>query len=395
MLDNPFTPNDPATPDVFGGRVDELHELCEQLVQAASGKTCKRRILGERGIGKTSVLNYLDSFARGYSKYGNREFNFLVVRVSIASTTTAMDLLVTIDNELRSEIGRIQRVRRYAKIVWDFVSKWSVLGVEYKGTQEKKAVLIQARKQLAGLVKDLAKNLVSDDEAPDGLVLILDECDLASPELGFGELMKSLTEDVGSKASTFFVISGLHALDDVMRESHPSSFRAFRKIDLGRVQREDVANLIDRCMSVQKNILPITMSVRAKELLIALSEGFPHFAQEFGFCAFDEVSDGQIDSDDVTTGASKPGGAIDRIGEAYHFGSMYDELGTAELDVVLAMGPFALSQPWVSAEMVRKQLPNMISVDDELKSLVRKGILLLDTQSRKSTSFDITHLPIG
>lgn len=385
--DNPFTPNDPATPDVFGGRVNELHELCEQLVQAAAGKTIKRRILGERGIGKTSVLNYLESYARGHSKYGQRVFNFLVVRVSIASTTTAMDLLVTLDTELRSEIGRIQRVRRYAKVVWDFVSKWSVLGVEYKGVDEKKAVLIQARKQLAGLIKDLAKNLGADNESPNGLVLILDECDLASPELGFGELMKSLTEDIGSKSSTLVVICGLPALDDVMRESHPSSFRAFRKIELGRVDRDDVANLIDRCMTAQRNVPPVTTSARARELLIALSEGFPHFAQEFGFCAFAEVSDGQIDTDDVTTGASKPGGAIDRIGEAYHFGSMYDALDGAELELVLAIGPFALTEQWVSTEMVRKHISNPNILDEAFKSLVRKGILLLDTQSRKKYKF--------
>jgi hypothetical protein len=385
--DNPFTPNDPATPDVFGGRINELHELCEQLVQAATGKTVKRRILGERGIGKTSVLNYLESYARGHSKYGQRVFTFLVVRQSIASTTTAMDLLVTLDTEIRSEIGRIQSVRRYAKAAWDFVSKWSVLGVEYKGVSEKKAVLIQARKQLAGLIKDLAKTLRANDESPHGLVLILDECDLASPDLRFGELMKSLAEDIGSESSTLVVICGLPALDDVMRESHPSSFRAFRKIDLGRIGRDDVADLIDRCMTTQRTIPRVTTSTRARELLIALSEGFPHFAQEFGFCAFAEVSDGKIDADDVATGASKPGGAIDRIGEAYQFGSMYDSLDGAELELVLAIGPYALTEQWVSPEMVRNDISNPNTLDAAFKSLVRKGVLLLDTQSRKKYKF--------
>ena len=73
MQTNPFRPNSTATLDVFVGRTNELSKLVGLLQEVASGRTHQVRILGERGIGKTSLLRVLESYARGEHRYTDKK----------------------------------------------------------------------------------------------------------------------------------------------------------------------------------------------------------------------------------------------------------------------------------------------------------------------------------
>ncbi len=65
MKINPFEPFAPVNPGSFVGRLDELRRLTSALVQTSAGKPVNFMITGERGIGKTSLLNYLKYAAKG------------------------------------------------------------------------------------------------------------------------------------------------------------------------------------------------------------------------------------------------------------------------------------------------------------------------------------------
>jgi hypothetical protein len=62
---NPFRPNSPVSPGMFVGRLDELGALEQSLVQTRAGQPKHFMVTGERGIGKTSLLNYLRWVAQG------------------------------------------------------------------------------------------------------------------------------------------------------------------------------------------------------------------------------------------------------------------------------------------------------------------------------------------
>lgn len=67
---NPFRPNSPVNPGMFVGRIDELNRLESHLVQARAGNPSNFMITGERGIGKSSLLNYFKWVAEGQIEFG-------------------------------------------------------------------------------------------------------------------------------------------------------------------------------------------------------------------------------------------------------------------------------------------------------------------------------------
>ncbi|RLC44334.1 MAG: hypothetical protein DRH70_08920, partial [Candidatus Coatesbacteria bacterium] len=53
--ESPFTPRYPVPNDLFVGREDIIRELLRYIRQAASGRQEHIFLVGERGIGKTSL----------------------------------------------------------------------------------------------------------------------------------------------------------------------------------------------------------------------------------------------------------------------------------------------------------------------------------------------------
>lgn len=54
---NPFRPNSPTNPEMFVGRYDEIKRIEGALKQTMANRGHSFLLLGERGIGKTSLLN--------------------------------------------------------------------------------------------------------------------------------------------------------------------------------------------------------------------------------------------------------------------------------------------------------------------------------------------------
>ena len=62
---NPFNPNSPIGPGMFAGRYHELVATEKLLVQTKANKGHGFLLTGQRGIGKTSLLNLLKYKAEG------------------------------------------------------------------------------------------------------------------------------------------------------------------------------------------------------------------------------------------------------------------------------------------------------------------------------------------
>jgi len=65
MKFNPFRPNGIVPPGAFAGRYAELQCLEKVLHQTKNGNPEHFLITGERGIGKSSLLFYMQSIADG------------------------------------------------------------------------------------------------------------------------------------------------------------------------------------------------------------------------------------------------------------------------------------------------------------------------------------------
>jgi Cdc6-like AAA superfamily ATPase len=74
MRFNPFNPQQPARPDFFVGRAEELEKFEQNLLQTIHDSPMNMAITGNRGIGKTSTLIKFEEIAKRH--------NCLVVRLS-------------------------------------------------------------------------------------------------------------------------------------------------------------------------------------------------------------------------------------------------------------------------------------------------------------------------
>jgi len=132
---NPFSPNAPANAGMFVGRTDELDRLEACLVQTAAGQPANFMITGERGIGKTSLLNYLKHVAEGRIDVDGATMHFLVIDTDIDPSTTQLTLLRKIQLGLERALAATETARSRFKEAWSFLQRFEAAGVKLNPEQ--------------------------------------------------------------------------------------------------------------------------------------------------------------------------------------------------------------------------------------------------------------------
>lgn len=110
---NPFAPNSPVAPGMFVGRLAQVDSLEQSLLPTRAGRSKGFMLTGERGIGKTSLLQYFKWVAQGHIKIGsgNDKVNFLVVELDIQSSSTDVGLIRRVELGLKRKLSRTEPAR--------------------------------------------------------------------------------------------------------------------------------------------------------------------------------------------------------------------------------------------------------------------------------------------
>ncbi len=209
----------------------------------------------------------------------------------------------------------------------------------------------------------------------DGLLILVDEADNGSKLLGLGSFFKLVTERLQRRGCEHVTVglAGLPNLRDVLFDSHPSSLRMFEENILERLTDQEVGRVIDICMAQTKEH-SVTDNGRAE--LISLSEGYPHFIQQFGFSAFAADSDRRIDQEDVLIGAFQTRGALDVIGDRYYRDDFYNRIQKESYRQVLRIMADKLDA-WVTKQEIRTRFKgNDSTLDNAIKALGDRHIIL-------------------
>lgn len=129
---NPFKPGSIVHPGMFAGRVDELKILERSLFQTINGNPEHFLIHGERGIGKSSLLLVVNSFARGDVKtLDDNTYNFMTINIELEPCDEYRDILQKLARELQRELNKSEALKKTLKGIWKFITKWEVLGIKY------------------------------------------------------------------------------------------------------------------------------------------------------------------------------------------------------------------------------------------------------------------------
>ncbi|MFD1704803.1 AAA family ATPase [Methylopila henanensis] len=81
---NPFRPNNITAPGMFVGRLEELKLIERALFQTKNGNPQHFLVQGERGIGKSSLIYYIDKMSTGdFPGLAGGDFKFITVSVDL------------------------------------------------------------------------------------------------------------------------------------------------------------------------------------------------------------------------------------------------------------------------------------------------------------------------
>lgn len=387
MRFNPFRPNGIISPGIFHGRIDEIRLIEHGLFQAKNGNPVHFLVQGERGIGKSSLFFLIKLIAEGgLSTLDGEKLNFLVVSVDLGGANTQLDIVRAIGRELRTVLGERQRLKDKAQAFWEWASRWEVLGVRYHKDADSFDPQ-DAADELVNQIAILCRELSGDI---DGILVLIDEADRPGDEAGLGELCKNFTERLSRRSCDNVVLglAGLPTLLAKLRSSHESSPRLFTTMLLEPLSEEERNLVIESGLKEAnaKNTEQTTITSQAKTMLSSLSEGYPHFIQQFAYCAFETDQNLEIDVPDVIDGAYAENGALSQLGDKY-FSAMYHTRIASDdyrkvLDTMADHG-----DAWVARkEIIKESRLAGTTVTNALNALKARDIIIAD-ESRKGRGF--------
>lgn len=380
MKFNPFQPNQIVNPGMFTGRLNEVLQIERYLFQAKCGNPQHFLIEGERGIGKSSLLFYVSAYAAGRINPGDiPRMGFVVLSVDLGNVSTQLDIVRAIARELKSEMGRLSKIKEGAKKFWDFLTNWEVLGIRY----HKESSQLDPDDARDTLIDQIIELCADESCEIDGIFIVIDEADTPSVEAGLGEFAKTFTERLTKSGCNRVVLglAGLPALLGKLRQSHESSPRIFHVLSLAPLELEERKEVLNKGLveAEAKNGFNVAITDGALSLLAELSEGYPHFVQQFAYSAFETDNDNIIDSNDVVRGAYEENGAIAQLGSKYFNEMYYGRISSDEyrkvLDTMAEHG-----DEWVA----RKQLIDESNIQQStmanaLNALKGRNIILSDS----------------
>jgi hypothetical protein len=127
-----------------------------------------------------------------------------------------------------------------------------------------------------------------------------------------------------------------------------------------------------------KNGFEVKIDAEAELSLSYITEGYPHFIQQFAYCAFEFDTDNLIDADDVLKGAyDKDAGALRQLGLKYFEKQYFDQIGSDEYRQVLCVMAKQLDN-WVTKAEIRKETSQIkgSTLDNALTALKARGIIV-------------------
>jgi hypothetical protein len=342
-------------------------------------------VTGERGIGKTSLLQYFKWVAQGQIPIRDEQLKFLVVELDIDTTSTDLGLICRVDLALRRELARTEPARSFLSAGWEFLQRLEAFGVILRD-KEKLADPETLHDEFAHSLATTINRITQADAGSvfgaryDGLILLIDEAENASKALRLGAFLKLLTERVQRHGCERFMIglAGMTTLREVLRDGHASSLRIFDELPLDTLSRAEVSTVIDRALRVANdtNEEKTTIDDPARNALINLSEGYPHFIQQFGYSAFSVDTDLVIDIEDVRRGAFGQLGAMEKIGDRYYRDDFYNKIQKDSYRQVLRIMANSENR-WVSKDAIRAEFRGETStLDNALHALRDRKIIL-------------------
>jgi Cdc6-like AAA superfamily ATPase len=392
---NPFKPNHPIHSDLFSGRIPEIKKINSLLSMIKSGNPSNLLIIGERGIGKTSLLLLINALARGKINLTNEEsYNYLTIQFNLDENMNQLGLIKKINRALQRNLNKEEGAVAFIKKTWDFLKRIEIADSRLRDKEcsiDSVEIFDDFVYSLSDTVNTFtSESLLSENglkSKKDGILILIDEVDNASSELNLGTFLKNLSESllIEGCSNIQFVLSGLPKIRQILSSSHQSSLRLFEEMELLPLETEDIASIFRKGLKTVNDKLEAekySFSPKALDLMVNVSEGYPHFIQQIGYSVFEINTDDEINLTTATEATFGEGGAIELIGTRYYYDMYYNQIKEDSYREILQIMANKLGD-WVSRQEILSDFSKSSNIlDNGIKALKKRNIILSKTGSR-------------
>ena len=295
-INNPYTPNAGAAPEVLIGRDGQTEAFSILLQRLKRGRTEQSMIMtGLRGVGKTVLLNRFAELAEmaGWESIEleaskNDETAF---RQSIFSKFRAA--LLHISPRRRWS----ERARHAAEVLSSFVLSidqsgtfsvtWDVDPSEGYGDHGDLGLDLT---DVFLAVGDVAK------EKETGIVLLIDEVQFLTT-VQLESLIQAVHKSVQKKLPITFVGAGLPQIAELAGDAKSYAERLFKFPRIDSLTPEEARQALVGPAETEN----VSYDEDAVDLAVSLTHGYPYFIQELGYQAWIVASGNHITAEDIST----------------------------------------------------------------------------------------------
>lgn len=272
---NPFRPGTIVEPEYFVGRVEETARFDAYLKNAMGGNPHHLAILGERGIGKTSMLRYLE--------YRAKRKSCLVVRIDLDPSLASVDVLAA---QILAEIKRsglaYSLAGRSAEGLKDFFRDYNVsVSLGIATVEPRKESGMEPKMEFRHRLQEIWERIRGKVPA---VIIMLDEAEHLEPVTGSLHYLRNVFLRLSeSRCGYMLVLSGKIGLFRQIKELHSPLARFFTPITLGPLEPEEAKD------AIRKPLMDNGIRVDAKvfEEILKDSEGHPYVIQVIGYVLYE------------------------------------------------------------------------------------------------------------
>ncbi len=280
MSINPFRPGTTIDPKYFAGRKKELGIFAKHLNYATQGSPQNLAIMGDRGIGKSSLLRKFEAVVQ--------EKDCVKVRRELDPSITSLENLVQFMLQALVNEGRAYftfKGKTLSKIK-SFFKEYSVsstistpVGGGGIAVSRKTPVLLQDC-----FYEELMRIWNNAKEDTDCIVFLLDEAERLQTIEGAWSFLRTVFTRVYENGGTYLlVISGKLGLFKDIKEIYSPIERFFFPLELGPLSPDEIKEAVEKPMNDNGK----TVTTDALNFIIKKSEGHPFVIQVFSFFAFE------------------------------------------------------------------------------------------------------------
>ncbi|MEW6102748.1 MAG: BREX system ATP-binding domain-containing protein [bacterium] len=360
--ESPFTPGRPVPIEYFIARIKEIERLERAIKQASSGRNENIFIMGERGIGKSSLAGFIRYVAQ-------KDYQFIGAHCSLGSARNLDEVCRLIFQKLLQELPDKNLFEKVKDIFGKYIKNIDLLGMNIEFTTSKDE-LDNLRLNFLPTLRSLFSKIQNEKK---GITVVLDDLNGIADISDFSFFLKSIVDEIatsGKKLPLLLILVGIPERREKMIKHQPSVARIFDIIDLAPMNKEETEDFFRKMFGRQN----ISIEPEAISSMVDLSGGFPTLMHEVGDAIFWEDKDNKIDEEDARYGIID---AAENVGRKYLAPQVYKAIGSETYRSILRkIGDLPLGTNFQRREILKKMSEEeQKTFDNFLQRIKRLGII--------------------